>query len=228
MFKKEKQREKEKQPVQEEVQKKSEQGQKEQAQQEEVVINLTTLPHEPAPAAPATLVNALEEALTQMDRLQNLEKEKASWYKQVARCANEAKWRSESSQKILRDCISRILEPTQEKLLKQGDLHAEVKALKLKSAKDKDFYEDVIIAKDDEHNKAKRSINNLQNQLATQKQELERAQKHVTGMLKEAAEANRNGEGGDDLETLPDGGEDSSRQLEQKASRNGKWLDERI
>lgn len=74
MFKKEKQiREKEKQPVQEEVQKKSE-----QAQQEEVVINLTTLPDEPAPAAPATLANALEEALTQMDRLQNLEKEKAS------------------------------------------------------------------------------------------------------------------------------------------------------
>lgn len=88
-------------------------------EKETTIINLTTTSDDSVLVNKPTtknLVGALEEALLQMEKLQDLEKEKLIFYKQIARCNQEVRDKAKSSQRVLHDCISRLLEPTQEKL----------------------------------------------------------------------------------------------------------------
>lgn len=50
----------------------------------------------------------------------------------------------ESSQRLLRDYITSLLEPVQEKIQQQEERNAEINALKCKIEQEKEFYEDII------------------------------------------------------------------------------------
>lgn len=54
--------------------------------------------------------------MNHMEKIQNLEQEKLKFHKEIDRANKEAKDRTESTKRLLNDCINWLIEPMQEKL----------------------------------------------------------------------------------------------------------------
>lgn len=154
---------------------------REDIQQQAPVVeptNVKEIPKETAVdlAEPSNIQVALDEALSKLEKVQKLQKENFIFYKQVYRCTDEA-WQRTENARLMKDSITRFLEPAQKKLQEQEDGARQVSLLKEQLQKQQEHYEQIIRVKSDLNDKYKQEMNEAKEQAGSYKGEVLHVQK---------------------------------------------------